>query len=366
MEMSNNNLRIKKRIVIVFTVVILSGVLTLYFYLSYRATHIKTDNAYVEGHVHIISPRIFGTVRAIYVRDNQRVKKGDLLLEIDPMDYEVQLRKAQYAVDTEKERLREIDEGIESRKIQLREAMQRVESAKAMLSLKETNLKQAEIDLKRSRSLYEKEAISKERLDRAETAYNTALDEMNLARHELLSREENLELQRSLLRQVEASRRVQLSNLRQKESLLEEAKLHLEYTKIFSPSDGYVTRRTVEIGNYVRQGQPLMAVVYLDDVWIVANYKETQLEKVRPGQRVKIKVDAYPGKVFWGRVDSIMSGTGAVFSLFPPENATGNWVKVVQRVPVKIVLEKGIDTKELLRVGMSAVTNILVDKNGNE
>ncbi len=362
MEMSNNNLRIKKRIIIVLTVIILSGALTLYFYLSYRATHIKTDNAYVEGHVHIISPRVSGTVKAIYVIDNQRVKKGDLLLEIDPVDYEVQVRKARYAVDTERERLREIDEGIESRRIQLREASQRVESARAVLSLKEANLKQAEIDLKRARSLYEKGAISRERLERVETAYNIALEEVNLARHELLSREENLELQKTLLRQMEASRRVQLSNLRQKESLLEEAKINQSYTKIYSPSDGYITRRSVEVGNHVRQGQPLMAVVDLQDVWIVANYKETQLEKVRPGQRVKIKVDAYPEKRFWGRVDSIMSGTGAVFSLFPPENATGHWVKVVQRVPVKIVLEKGEDTEHILRVGMSAVTTIIIEE----
>jgi membrane fusion protein (multidrug efflux system) len=144
---------------------------------------------------------------------------------------------------------------------------------------------------------------------------------------------------------------------------LKAAELNLGYTKIYAPTDGYITKRTVEIGNQIQAGQPLMAVVPLaqEDIWITANYKETQLEKVKPGQKVEIKVDTYPGKVFYGRVDSIMSGTGAVFSLFPPENATGNFVKVVQRIPVKIIPEKGADPSHLLRIGMSVVPTILIN-----
>lgn len=361
MEFLSNNRR-KKILIIILSVLILIGLLSLYYYIRYRATHIKTDNAYIEGHIHVISSRVSGIVKAVYVNDNQRVKRGENLLELDPVDYEVQMKKALSGVDTEREKLREINEKIESARIQLNESVLRVEAAKAILSLKEANLRQAEIDLKRARSLYEKEAISRERLEKAETAYSIALEEVNVARQELLQAEKNLELQKSLLKQVEASRSTQLSLLRQKETIFEEARLNHSYTKIYSPSDGYITKKSVEAGNFVRPGQPLMAVVSLDDIWIVANYKETQLEKIRPGQKVKIKVDAYPGKVFWGRVDSIMSGTGSVFSLFPPENATGNWVKVVQRIPVKIILEKGNYSEHVLRVGMSVVSTILVDE----
>ncbi|MDO9530463.1 MAG: HlyD family secretion protein [Syntrophales bacterium] len=132
------------------------------------------------------------------------------------------------------------------------------------------------------------------------------------------------------------------------------------YTKIYAPSHGYVTKKSVEVGNQIQIGQPLMAVVPLDDVWVTANYKETELDKVKPGQRVEIRVDTYSGKVFEGTVQSIMAGTGAVFSLFPPENATGNYVKVVQRIPVKIVLDKGSNRDHIFRIGMSVVPTIII------
>ena len=132
------------------------------------------------------------------------------------------------------------------------------------------------------------------------------------------------------------------------------------YTKIYAPSDGYISKRSVEIGNQIQSGQSLMSVVPLDDLWITANYKETQLERVKPGQKVKIKVDTYPDKAFDGQVNSVMAGTGAVFSLFPPENATGSYVKIVQRIPVKIILDKGTDPAHALRIGMSVVPTILI------
>jgi len=172
----------------------------------------------------------------------------------------------------------------------------------------------------------------------------------------------SVETQKSVLKQAEASKLTQLSTIRQKEALLDEARLRLEYTKIYASADGYVTRKTVEAGNQIQAGQPVMAVVSLDDVHIIANYKETQIERVSPGQKVKIEVDTFPGKVFEGKVDSIMAATGAAFSLFPPENATGNFVKVVQRIPVKIVLDKAADPDHVLRIGMSAVPTIITEE----
>ena len=138
--------------------------------------------------------------------------------------------------------------------------------------------------------------------------------------------------------------------------------MNVGYTKIYAPSDGHVTKKSVQAGNQIQPGQPLMAVVPLDDIWIIGNYKETQLEKVKPGQKVTIRVDTYPGKLFEGKVESIMSGTGSAFSLFPPENATGNFVKVVQRIPIKIVLDNNSDAEHILRVGMSVEPTIFVGK----
>jgi membrane fusion protein, multidrug efflux system len=149
--------------------------------------------------------------------------------------------------------------------------------------------------------------------------------------------------------------------VRQKQESLKADLLRKSYTKIAAPADGYIAKKAIEIGNQVQTGQPLMAVVALGDVWIVANYKETQLERMKPGQKVEVRVDSYPGRTFTGKVDSVMAGTGAVFSLFPPENATGNYVKVVQRIPVKILLDKGTDPDHVLRVGMSVEPTVLVD-----
>jgi len=178
--------------------------------------------------------------------------------------------------------------------------------------------------LKRARSLYEQDASSAERYDKALSAHDISRAQVKLA-----------------------------------EEQLRQAELNLSYTRIIASSDGFITKKSVQTGNQVKDGQPLMAVVDLDNLHVIANYKETEMERIRPGQPVRITVDAYPGKVFTGKVDSIMAGTGVSFSLFPAENATGNYVKVVQRIPVKIVLEPGADKDHLLRVGMSVVPTVL-------
>ncbi|MCX7794733.1 MAG: HlyD family secretion protein [Thermodesulfovibrionales bacterium] len=360
MEEIINNHRRKKIAAIVFSVIAVTGALILFFYLRYRATHITTDNAYVEGFIHIVSSKVSGTVSAIYVKDNQYVRKGELLLEIDPADYDVKVKEAEAALEAERKRLDEINSRIEAAEKQLEQAVAALEAQKANLELQKANFVQAELDFRRAEALFKKEAISRAQYDKAKTAYDVAQAQLRAAEEQVRQAQSSIEAQKALLKQAESLRPLQLANIKQKEAVLQAARLKHEYTKIYAPSDGYITKKSVEQGNLIREGQPLMAVVPLQDVWIVANYKETQLEKIRPGQRVKIKVDTYPGRVFWGRVDSLMAGTGAVFSLFPPENATGNYVKVVQRIPVKIVLEKGTDSKHMLRVGMSAVTTVIV------
>ena len=238
-----------------------------------------------------------------------------------------------------------------------------MEEARANLELQQANLRQAEVDFKRAESLLKKEVIPREQYDKAKTTYDVAVAQVKAAKERIKQLEASLETQKAVVKQTETSLIPQQAQIQQKEATLKGTELNLGYTKIYAPTDGYITKRTVEVGNQVQAGQPLMAVVPLaqEDIWISANYKETQLEKVKPGQKVEIKVDTFPGKKFYGRVESIMSGTGAVFSLLPPENATGNYVKIVQRIPVKIVLDQGTDPSHNLRIGMSVVPTILVN-----
>ncbi len=168
-----------------------------------------------------------------------------------------------------------------------------------------------------------------------------------------------LETQKNAIRQAEIGVRSQGALAKQREASLRIAELNRSYTRIYAPVDGYVSKRSVEVGNQIQAGQPLLALVPLEGTWITANYKETELERVKPGQKVEITVDTYPGKTFAGRVDSIMAGTGSAFALFPPENATGNYIKVVQRIPVKITLDPGEDPGHLLRVGLSVIPTII-------
>lgn len=288
-EQTGNNQKKKKAFMIVGVVVVI-GLIGGHFYSGYRKTHISTDDAFIDGNVHTIAARISGSVRTLAVTDNQRVKRGDLLVEIDQLDYQ-----------------------------------SKAGAAKATLELQRASLRLAESDRKRATTLYEQEAGSAERHDKAVSNYEVALAQVKLA-----------------------------------EEQYRQAELNLGYTTITSPADGYVTRKSVQTGNQVQTGQPLMAVVELDNLFVVANYKETELERIRPGQDATFTVDAYPGKTFKGKVDSIMAGTGASFSLFPAENATGNYVKVVQRIPIKIVPDPDSDKDHVLRVGMSVEPTVIV------
>ncbi len=355
----NNNR--KKISIIVFIALTVIGAVTVYFYLRHKATHISTDDAFVEGHIHTIASKVSGTVKKINVEDNQPVKKEAILVEIDPVDYEVKVKEASSVLGKERSKLSEIEAKIEASRQRLSELNAAMKAAKANLELQEANLKLATIDLKRAEKLYEKEAIPKERYDNTKTGYEVAVSRVKAAGEQVKQAEMAIETQKAIIRQAEASRPSQISFIKEKEAKLRAAELNYGYTHIPAPSDGYITKKTVEIGNQIEAGLPLMAVVPLDDIWVVANYKETQLEKVKPGQKVKMKVDTYPKKTFDGKVDSIMAGSGAIFSLFPPENATGNYVKVVQRIPVKIVLENGTDTQHILRIGMSVTATILVE-----
>jgi membrane fusion protein (multidrug efflux system) len=327
----NGNARKKKKAFMLVGVIVLIGIISGFFYSQYRKTHISTDDAFIDGNVHTIAARINGTVKNISVNDNQHVKQGDLLLEIDPADYSVRYREASSVVSAEKAKLAE--------------AETRIAAARANLELQRANLKLAEIEKIRSENLYQKEVLPRDRYDRAMTAYDVAVAQVKTAEEQL--------------RNAESQKLTQASTIRQKEATAALAELNFQYTRIYAPVEGYVTKKSVQLGNQVQAGQPLMAVVGLQDIWVTANFKETQMGRIRPGQAVTIEVDSYPGKSFTGKVESIMAGTGVTFSLFPPENATGNYVKVVQRIPVKIMLDQAANKDHLLRIGMSVEPTVL-------
>jgi membrane fusion protein (multidrug efflux system) len=331
MAEEQTNSQKKKKAFMIVGVIVALGLIAGYFYSNYRKTHISTDDAFIDGDIYTVAAKINGTVKTVAVSSNQAVKKGDLLIEIDPADYEVKLREATSALGVEKAKFAE--------------AETRIESAKANLDLARANLKLAETDKVRAEKLIEEHVIPQERYDRAMTGYEVARAQVRAAEEQL--------------RQAETQKMTQASSIRQKEATAALAGLNYEYTKIYAPADGYVTKKNVQPGNQVLIGQPLIAVVSLDNLTVVANYKETEVENIRPGQEVRIKVDSYPGIAFKGTVDSIMAGTGVSFSLFPAENATGNYVKVVQRIPVKIRLDQGADRDHILRIGMSVVPTII-------
>ena len=270
-------------------IIVLAGMILGFSFSQYRKTHISTDDAFVEGDIFTIASRVDGTVKVVHVSSNQAVKKGDLLVELDPADYR-----------------------------------SKAAAARANLELQRANLRYAERERKRAESLFSKEVNSADRLDKAVSAHEIGQAQVKLA-----------------------------------EEQLRQAELNVSYTTLTAPADGYVTKKNVQSGNQVKTGQPLMALVSLQDLYVVANYKETQMKNIRPGLRVKMTIDSFPGRTFMGRVDSIMAGTGVSFSLFPPENATGNYVKVVQRIPVKIVLDQGEDKDHALRIGMSVEPTVI-------
>ncbi|MEA1935947.1 MAG: HlyD family secretion protein [Thermodesulfobacteriota bacterium] len=358
-EITRNSKR-KFIVFFLFSIIAIIGVISIYLYIDYKKTHITTDDAFVTGRIHIVASKVHGTVKTLYVRDNQFVKEGEFLVKIDDRDYTVKLKQAEAALNAENAKLVELSTKIEVAEKQLLELHFRIKSARANLKLQEAQFKQAKMDLTRARRLFKKEIMPEEQYEKVMTGYDVAAARLEAAKDQLRHAEASLETHKSVINQTKSAFQSHKSLVKEKEAIYKAEDLKKSYTKIYAPSGGYVTKKSIEVGNQIQAGQPLMAVVPLDDVWVTANYKETQLDKVKPGQKVNIKVDTYPGKVFEGTVQSIMAGTGSVFSLFPPENATGNYVKVVQRIPVKIVLDKGSDPNHIFRIGMSVEPTIIL------
>jgi membrane fusion protein (multidrug efflux system) len=349
----------------------------------------STDDAQIEGHLDSVSARISGTVTYINprVENNQLVEAGTLLLELDPRDYAAEFEHAKANLDTRIAEARSarvtipiVDASafgqLHSAEAAKQQALASVDSEQANLVASEHKLRQdealyarAERDRIRYQALVEKHEISRSDYDARETEATAAAQAVEADRAAITSREQRIAEARSLVVQREAQIDTARSapqqvidagaksdsaagHLEQARADLHTAQLNLSYTKIYAPVTGVIGRKTVELGHRVQPGQGLLVIVPLDDIWITANFKETQLKRMRPGQSVTIRVDTF-GRDYKGKVESLPGAAGPLFSLFPPENATGNYVKVVQRFPVRIRLDKDQDAEHLLRPGMS-------------
>ena len=357
----------------------------------------STDDAFVDGRIYQITPRVSGYIVEVLVDDNQLVEAGQPLLALDPVGYEVAVAQARADLAAAEAQLQSLRMSVPLQKSQtefqvagaraqldslLRSLDQaRLEEAAAgqLVLQAEAELRNAELNFGRLSELRRGGIIAQSALDGAQTALDAARaqaaaasDRAQAAGRNLASLKENVaRLQANIglagtghdvadIKDLEvAAQEARVTLAREK---VRKAELDLGYTRILAPARGHVTKKKVQTGQIVSAGQPVMALVPLspDELWITANFKETQLARVRPGQKVDIEVDTFPGQAFTGRVESVMAGTGAVFSLFPPENAMGNYVKVVQRIPVKIALDPVNGTGQL-RLGMSVVPTIHLD-----
>ena len=367
----------------------------------------STDDAQVDAHITPIASRVGGTVLHVPVEPNQEVEAGAVLVEIDKRDYEVALERARAELadaeaaavaakasvpitsTTASSNVTTARGGVEQADASYLEAQQAVEVARTRLSTAQArereaaaNATKASRDVERLNPLLAKDEIAQQQFDAAVAAAAANKAATESAQAQVKEAELGIRVAESRLAQAGVGRQQASAGLktaqtapeqvtasraradaadakvRQNKAMVKQAELNLEYATVKAPVKGIVSRKSVETGQVIQPGQPLMTIIPLDRVWVTANFKETQLANMRPGQRVKIEVDAYDGREFSGKVESLAAATGSRFSLLPPDNATGNYVKVVQRVPVRILLDEGQDPEQLLRPGMSVVPTV--------
>lgn len=392
-----------RRLLWIGGLVIALGLLGGWWYYGGRES---TDDAQLDGHIVPIAARVGGTVLAVQVEDNQIVDAGAVLVEVDPRDYRVALLRAEadfadaqaalaaaqagipIASATTASQVSSAGASVERAGAGTEAASRDVEAARARLASMQARLREANAnatrtgrDLERMKQLIAKDEVSQQQLDAAVAAAEAARAAVESAQAAIAEVTQAVSVAESRRVQATGAQTQAQAELRtartapeqlvvirararsaearvgQAKAMLDQAQLNLAYTTIKAPTAGRVSKKSVEPGQVIQAGQPLLALVPLEDIWVTANFKETQLKDMRPGQRVSVAVDAF-GRSYSGRIESIAAATGARFSLLPPENATGNYVKVVQRIPVKIVLDKGQDPDHLLRPGMSVVPTV--------
>jgi membrane fusion protein, multidrug efflux system len=381
----------KRNKTLILAVVILLVLIGGFFLWRYLRTYESTDDAQVDVHLYPVSARVSGYVVKVNVGDNEWVQQGTVLVEIDPKDFEVAVAQAQANLanaeataqslnitvpitsTTTTSQLQSTASGVENSRAGIIAAERQLSAAHAQVDQAEANDVRAQEDLRRYKLLVDKREIAQQVYDQAVASARASTAAVAAARANESAAQQFVQQAQSRLVEAQANRqsaetgpqqvsstrarvRAAIADVEQKRALLEQAMLNLQYTKIVAPVSGEVNKSVV-VGMNVQAGQQLLTVVPLDEIWITANFKETQLRRMRIGQKAKVHVDA-SGRSLNGHVDSIAGATGPTFSLLPPENATGNYVKIVQRIPVKIILEQGENRDHLLRPGMNVVPDV--------
>jgi membrane fusion protein (multidrug efflux system) len=427
----------RRKILFIGAGVLIIGLILGTGYWLYARQYESTDDAFIDGDIVQVSPKVSAYVKKVYVSNNQFVHKGDLLVELDPTDYEAKLEQAKAQlltaqsqhgaaqanvdltektssasrttansnVETAKNNVEQTRLAAGSKQSQIaqsqaaaRTAQANLGQTRAQIPQAESNLKLAQVEYDRRNVLFNRGDISRQALDQATNALQNAQAQLDAAQKQVIAAQARVdeanagvrtaeENYRQSLAQVDltqsqvgesqgrledanaAPERVAVSEsqvgtaasaIEVAQAAVHQAELELSYTKIYAPEDGYVTKKSIEEGQLVQTGTPMMAISESDDVWVVANFKETQLEHMQVGQSVDVEVDAFPSETFHGKVESFQAGTGSRFSLLPAENATGNYVKVVQRVPVKIVFDESPEKIKRLSPGMSVEPTVKV------
>jgi len=317
-------------------------VLALYFVLP-DLVESRTDDAYVEAHVALVSARVPGHVQTLHIDDNSAVTKGEVLVELDPRDFEVKVEAAKASLAAAESRL---DEAKSQSKI----AAAQIDQASAEAEAASANARLAADDLKRFQGVSDVRAVSTERLDTARAAADASHATLDAAKTKVALARNQADL-------AHVQEQTAAAAIAQAKATLDQAQLDLSYAKVTAPETGSVAAKLVEAGNYVQPGQTLLSLVPTE-IYVVANFKETQIEGIKPGSKAVIRIDSFPGLRLDGHVDSIQRGSGSTFALLPPENATGNFVKIVQRIPVKIRLDAPPEDLARLAPGMSAIVSI--------
>jgi membrane fusion protein (multidrug efflux system) len=333
----------------------------LYFALSYLnlfLTHESTDDAFIEAHVVSIAPRVGGQVLAVHVLDNQLVHSNDLLVEIDPATYAITAAQKKTSAEAQLANYKAYLAGYELMRTKVATAEATAEQARADAAAAQATDTRAQADYQRNQELWKQKTISAQEFDAAQAAATQSAANAKAAEDNVQVQASKVEEAKATVAATEAAIATALAQWQEALTNIAAAKLNLSYTKIYAPCDGHVTRKFAEPGNYVEVGQQLMSIVPTE-VWVVANFKESQLKHMKPGQRAAVTIDALD-RSFAAHVDSIQAGSGAAFSLLPPENATGNYVKVVQRVPVKIVFDEPLPADHTIGPGLSVVPDVQV------
>jgi membrane fusion protein (multidrug efflux system) len=341
-----------KRVVTTLLVALLFafGVIVGFLYIVNSAAYQSTDDAFIDGHIIPVSAKVAGRVQSVSVLDNQAVNKGDPVVELDPRDFEAATRQKAAALESTQAQAEAAQAALQEAIAHVKTTQATVESDRATANADAAQNEKAQNDIKRYEDLYKTKVVSPQDVDQFRAAAKSSQATLDAANKKVLSDEAQVDEARAQVNAYAGLVEAVNAQIHESDANFATAKLNQSYTSIQAPESGWVTEKSVEAGQYVQAGQNLFALVPRE-VWVTANYKEDQIRRMRPGQTVEIAVDALHGQKFRGHIDSIQAGSGARFSLLPPQNATGNYVKVVQRVPVKILFDEPLNTESGLPLG---------------